>query len=265
MKRFIAYFDYLGFKDFIMRNGQREQVRIMGNNLRDIENALALGKIVRQPDGGVIADLSQSTLKCVNFSDTVVIYSNDDSLQSLKEILDVSLFYCSHCNLMFFPVRGCVYYGEFTSWNFNQPNQRNGAYHVNSVFGNGLINAYLKAESQAWAGGVVDNTICEYLSNQGLNVAEYLAPFAKLYPIPYKDNAQNSLVSCLKRSLGMMKQENEWAIHLVTTNGALLNNIAYTNYKNNIIQNFGKHKKRTEGKKVQAMITNTVRFLKSYT
>jgi hypothetical protein len=249
MKRFIAYFDYLGFKDFIIRNPPTEQLRIMNNNLRDIENALALGKFIRQPDGGVIADLTQSTLKCINFSDTVVIYSNDDSLQSLKEILDVALFYCSRCNLFFFPVRGCVYYGEFISMNFNQPNKRKGAYHVNSVFGEGLVNSHLKAENQAWAGGVIDNTICEYLAINGLNVDHYLSPFAKKFKVPYKENPI---------------EEDEWVLHLLEMKGTKLNSEAFERRKIDIVDNFAKHNKRTDSEKVQKMISNTLEFLESY-
>jgi hypothetical protein len=44
MNRFIAYFDYLGFKKFIENNTLDYQKRIVVNNFRDIENALAKGK-----------------------------------------------------------------------------------------------------------------------------------------------------------------------------------------------------------------------------
>lgn len=40
MKKFIAYFDYLGFKQFIDNNDLVYQRKIVGNNFPDIENAL---------------------------------------------------------------------------------------------------------------------------------------------------------------------------------------------------------------------------------
>jgi hypothetical protein len=44
MKKFIAYFDYLGFKQFIDNNDLEYQRKIVGNNFRDIESALGQGK-----------------------------------------------------------------------------------------------------------------------------------------------------------------------------------------------------------------------------
>ena len=86
MNRFIAYFDYLGFKKFIENNTLDYQKRIVVNNFRDIENALGKGK-TKPAKYGVIADLSESKINCINFSDTVVFWTNDDSIDSLIEIL----------------------------------------------------------------------------------------------------------------------------------------------------------------------------------
>ena len=89
MKKFIAYFDYLGFKQFIENNDLDYQKRIMENNFRDIENALGQGKL-KQPTHGAIADLANSNINCINFSDTIVFWTNDDSESSLIEIIEVA-------------------------------------------------------------------------------------------------------------------------------------------------------------------------------
>ncbi|RZJ84192.1 MAG: hypothetical protein EOO20_21560, partial [Chryseobacterium sp.] len=68
MKRFIAYFDYLGFKDFIEKNDLDFQIQIMNNNFRDIEDGIAQGKSRQGKHGGYVADLSKSTLNAINFS-----------------------------------------------------------------------------------------------------------------------------------------------------------------------------------------------------
>lgn len=59
--RFIAYFDFLGFSQFIDNNSIENQQIGMLHNLRNIENSLSLGKR-KNASRGVIADLSESTL-----------------------------------------------------------------------------------------------------------------------------------------------------------------------------------------------------------
>jgi len=264
--RFLAYFDYLGFSDFINRNNVFEQIEVMERNYLDIANALSKGRTITRPDGGLTPNLDESKLKCINFSDTVVFYSNDDSLDSLKEILEVTFWYNTRCNIHFFPVRGCVYFGEFMDVHLNRPNENNGALHVNSVFGTGLIQAHLKAENQSWAGTVIDNSIRDYLREKYIDVADYLSPFAKRYEVPYKSNEiEGKYTQCIGRIMGLRDIEREWVIHLVETNGKKLNNEAYQNYKRNIIANFSAHNKKANNIKVQRMLTNTLRFLKSYT
>jgi len=69
---YLAYFDYLGFKEFIENNDDEVLMRRMGHIFRDIEGALGLGKY-REPQNGVIlSDLSNSSVNCLNISDTVL-------------------------------------------------------------------------------------------------------------------------------------------------------------------------------------------------
>ena len=46
MNKFIAYFDFLGFKDFILNNDIEYQNQIMNNIFRDIESSLGNGKLI---------------------------------------------------------------------------------------------------------------------------------------------------------------------------------------------------------------------------
>ena len=55
MRKFIAYFDYLGFKKFILNNDPENQGRIMNNIFRDIVNFLGKGKL-KEGKQGVVAD-----------------------------------------------------------------------------------------------------------------------------------------------------------------------------------------------------------------
>jgi hypothetical protein len=70
MKVFIGYFDLLGYKQFVMNNTTQEVRRRLGHVLRDIESSLGRGDY-RESREGLIADLKNSRIKCLNISDTV--------------------------------------------------------------------------------------------------------------------------------------------------------------------------------------------------
>ena len=77
MKKFIAYFDYLGFKQFIENNDLSYQKSTVNMIFRDIESALSGGKTKDAPQGRIF-DIAKSNINCINFSDTVVYWTNDD-------------------------------------------------------------------------------------------------------------------------------------------------------------------------------------------
>jgi hypothetical protein len=99
--RFIAYFDYLGFKDFIMNNPVEYQEKYISHIFRDIETALANEKLIHKSPGLVVADIKNSNINCINFSDTVIFYTNDNTSGSLTELLQVADIFNWQCNLYF--------------------------------------------------------------------------------------------------------------------------------------------------------------------
>lgn len=248
-KRFIAYFDYLGFKDFILNNPIEYQVQYVGHIFRDIENALAKNQYKNASPGLMIPDLANSRLHCINFSDTVVFFTNDDSEESLREILEVAYVFNWQCIDFFFPVRGCLYYGECVDRRYNTKTGTTGTYSVNSLIGTGLVNAYLRAEQQSWAGTVIDDSVVDYIANNLGTPASILSQYAKKYIVPYKEKKEN--------------QSEEWVFNLVKINGKL-NNEAYINMEKNIRENFAKHNKKTDSPRVKEIIQNTISFLQSY-
>lgn len=244
--KFISYFDYLGFADFIQYNDLSHQKKVLGNIFRDIENALAHGNIV---DGkyGKIADLSKLRINCINFSDTIICWTNDDKLDDLIELLKITHTFNWTCIDYFFPIRGALVHGEIEKIKYDFENVQNGSYAVNSVFGKGLVNAHAKAESMDWAGSVIDQSIIEYLYNNKIDIHSTLSPYAKEYIVPYKGKTHS--------------EEKEWAFGLVNEE---LNDEAFENMKNNIVDNFKKHNKRVDSEGVQRKIKNTIDFLESY-
>jgi|GEM_PF-749706 len=243
--KFIAYFDYLGFKQFIENNDLDYQKRIMGNNFRDMESALGQGKLV-EASHGVIADLSNHKVNCINFSDTVVFWTNDDSEQSIIEILDVASKFNRQGTTLFFPARGALVHGEMEYIDFKNENSFGGLYNINSVFGKGLVTAHQKAESQQWSGTVIDSSFVNKLVEMGHNPDSFLLTYAKKYIVPYKNG---------------VKLEQEFALNLVSYK---LNPVAFDNTSKGIIRNFGNHDKDTTHPDVQEKINNTITFLETY-
>lgn len=245
MKKFIAYFDYLGFKQFIENNDIDFQKRIMGNNFRDIENALGQGKL-KPVAHGAIADLANSNINCINFSDTVVFWTNDDSESSLIEIIEVAHKFNWQAVDFFFPARGCLVYDEIVYVDYKQHNNAGGIYNINSVYGKGLVEAHEKAEAQHWAGTVFDETLITELTVRGYDVEEFLKPYAKKYKVPYKNG---------------IDLPEEYVMNIIKGD---LNDEALKNYGNGIRENFGRYKKSTDNQGVKEKIENTIAFLESF-
>lgn len=245
MKKFIAYFDYLGFKQFIENNELEYQKKIVNDNFRDIENALGLGKL-KEAQRGAVADLENSNINCINFSDTIIFWTNDNSEKSLLEILDVSYKFNWQAIDFFFPARGCLVYGDIVHVDFKQHNSAGGVYNINSVYGLGLVQAHEKAESQNWAGTVLHETFITELISRGYDVEAFLSPYAKKFKVPYKNG---------------MELPEEFVLNLIKGE---LNAEALKNTENNIKENFARHKKSIKPKDVQNKIENTLSFLRSF-
>lgn len=246
MNKFIAYFDYLGFKEFINNNNLDYQKRYMSHNFRDIESSLAKGNIKPAKQGGLIADLSESQINCINFSDTVVFWTNDDSDKSLIEILDVADRFNWQAILYNSPVRGSVVYGEIARADFQQKNSVGGTYNINSVFGKGLVQAHEKAEKQHWAGTVIDDSFINELFQRGYNPDIFLKPYAKKYKVPYKNHETT---------------DEEFVMNII---GDSLDSTSFKNVSDDILRNFSDHNKSIESKDVQEKLSNTLKFLESY-
>lgn len=241
--KFITYFDYLGFGDFIRNNDLDYQRKIMANIFRDIESALAKGKLI-DAKHGVIADLSNSKVHCINFSDTVVFWTNDNSADAVAELLYITHIFNWQANLFFFPVRGCMTMGELERVDFAQKSGLGGTYNINSVYGKGLVTAHEIAESQKWAGTVLNENVVEFINAKLENSKDVLNTYTKQFAVPFKAGAKNMQV------FNFIKGE--------------LNDIAFANYRKGVIDNFANHKKDTNHPSVKEKLDNTLNFLASY-
>lgn len=182
---YLAYFDFLGFKEFIHNNEDDEIVRRMVHIFRDIELALSRGKTKpsEKHRSVVIPDLSESSINSLNISDTVIFWTNECNLDLLKELIEVTNEFNWRENKFNFPIRGCLTKGKIKFLPF-QLNKSNSTIHsIQSMYGKGLVYAHEKAESQSWAGTVVDKSIIDDLGED----MELINKSCVKYKVPYKN------------------------------------------------------------------------------
>ena len=196
MKRYVTYFDFLGFKNFILNNDSKYIKRRIGHILRDIEFAIGQGETTRT-NYGVIANIRNSRINCLNISDTVIFWTNDDSSDSFKELLKISFDFNWRVTCYHFPVRGAIVYDEIEIISGYQETENGGTYNVNSIYGKGLVNAHLKAENLNLASCVIDNSIIEKIKEFG-PIEEILGDYAMKHEVPYKNGDVNNPEYLLK-------------------------------------------------------------------
>jgi hypothetical protein len=248
MAHFISYFDYLGYKEFILKNSSEEIRRRVGHFLRDIETSLGLGKFQEPQGGWIIADLTHSRINCLNISDTIIFWTNDDSLESFMELLKVSFDFNWREILHNVPTRGAMVYADVELLTSRSQNDVGGTYNVNMIYGKGLVEAHIKAENQNWAGFVIDNSVITKLATMA-NVASTLDPFAVQYKVPYKNNVGN--------------QENEYVFRL-NTGSPKLNPVAFGNWSKNITDGFSRDNKNPNNPRAQEILANTLAYLEIF-
>ncbi|MBP6872712.1 MAG: hypothetical protein KBC43_11955 [Bacteroidales bacterium] len=185
MISYISYFDLLGFKKFILNNDSEYIQRRIGHILRDIEMSMGQGEFTRTSQG-VIANISNFILNCLNISDTIIFWTNNDSLVSFNELLKVSFYFNYKLTCYHFPVRGAILFDEIDLIAGFQETQGGGSYNVNSIFGKGLVKAHLKAESLNFASCIIDNSVSNKLIEYG-DVHDIYGDYAMKYQVPYKN------------------------------------------------------------------------------
>lgn len=217
----------------------------IGHLLRDIEVAMGDGQYSLSPRGHLIADISTSRINCLAISDTVIFSTQDDSIESLREILKVAKKFNFQSIFFNMPVRGVIVYDQYEMISSQTKNPQGSVYSANMIYGKGLVYAHVKAESLNWAGTVVDDSVINKIGEFG-DVDESLRPYAKIYPIPYKVEPYI---------------RNEYALRLLEDNQS---EASIKNMSNNVVDSFSRDNKPTDNERVQTLTNNTLEFLRSH-
>lgn len=185
---YLAYFDLMGFKEFILKNEPDYVASRMQNIYLDMESALTGNNLVKEPSGLYRPDVKDATLNCINISDTILYWTNDLTYNSLCQLFSTSYHLNYSLNNLNFPARGCISKGLVDCISGNHKSVNDTFYAALCLYGKGVVEAHIKAESQDWAGTVVDTSITSILNTQQeLNL---LSKYCVQYRVPYKKSSQ---------------------------------------------------------------------------
>lgn len=138
--RFIAFFDIMGFKDFVFRN-DHQTVRVRMEKLRDIIIGVN-DQPAKDKDG------ETSIIKTGIFSDSIIIVTDKANKIAAAQIVIMCEWFLAQSFRYEIPVKGALAYGTLTA-DFDK----------SLFFGKPLIDAYLLQEELNMYGCIVHNSM----------------------------------------------------------------------------------------------------------
>ncbi|MES2864026.1 MAG: hypothetical protein V4666_07905 [Bacteroidota bacterium] len=192
-KRFVCFLDIMGFKDLVMRNSHDEIYEML----------MKLSKHRTSLESENLPSKYADSLKTVSFSDSIVIFTKDNSIASFDLLTFAVSWLFAKAMEDGIPMKGAIAFGDMS---INISRQ--------IFFGQPLIDAYLLEEDVAFYGIVVHNTAEKFI-NDNQN-----STFKNRYIdtlIPLKSGKINHLVLDWVISLADEKEVNirETALNLM--------------------------------------------------
>lgn len=134
-ERFVVFLDIMGFKDRVARNKHEKILK----QLETFQNTIS----------SYVSEYQESNIQLSLFSDSILIFSQDDSIDSLKSIAAISakIMMSAFQQQETIPLKGAIAQGKVTC---NQSKQL--------YFGQALIDAYLLEENVKYYGIVVHHS-----------------------------------------------------------------------------------------------------------
>jgi len=167
-RRFVAFFDLLGFKDKVMRSSHEDiyaelhKISIIRKNLETSVNE----EIIQE-------NFKDADIYIVSFSDSIVLFSKNDSVDNFKFFTLSLIAIFSNAIKNKIAIKGAVAHGMVS---LNKTEQ--------IYFGQPIIDAYLLEEDVNFLGILCHNSIDKYLKN--MKSSEFIDETYKFYETPLK-------------------------------------------------------------------------------
>jgi hypothetical protein len=174
IKCFLAMFDIIGFANLLEEKGSEGLYQLYSRSILPMLKHAAMPKSIFKEFNGMsywIPDPISQRVQYNFFSDTIIYYSKDDSLDSFIKIVFTSLALLKSGFMGFkAPYRGAIGYGDIIS----DPN--------GILLGTSIIDAYKGEQSQMWAGCILTE-ICENFCQKN----KYIDSFYQMFEIALQD------------------------------------------------------------------------------
>lgn len=143
-KRFVCFLDIMGFKDMVMRNSHENIYKM----LEEFSKHRATLESKNLP-----SEYEPESMKTVSFSDSIVIFTKNDSTKCLKLLTIAVSWLFGKAMEAGIPLKGAIAHGDMS---VNITRQ--------IFFGQPLIDAYLLEEDLFFYGIIIHNTLEKFLN-----------------------------------------------------------------------------------------------------
>jgi len=173
-KRFVVFLDIMGFRDLVFRNTHQEVLETMEQLYQAIKEIKedAKKRLLGKPHGW--DTFNNTVVRPVIFSDSVLLFSSDDTTGSVEHIIWQANSIITHALKNHIAIKGAMSYGEQTA-NFGK----------SLYFGKPLIDAWTLQNELELYGVILHHTVEKYLVDQGW-MAEMEETSICRYPTPLK-------------------------------------------------------------------------------
>lgn len=171
-KRFVVYMDIMGFQDMVFRNTHSEvleKMEIFRIPINKIKNE-AIDQLKGRKSGWKVFE--NTVVRPVIFSDSVLLFSSDDSLGSAENIIWSVQSIIDHALEKGIPIKGAIAFGEQTA-----------DFKKSLYFGRPLIDAWELQKETNFYGIVLHHTIEKHLVEKewmrkldGTDILKYPTP-----------------------------------------------------------------------------------------
>ena len=164
-KRFVAFLDILGFKDYVLRH-----------NIDEVYNRLyTLNGLRPEEDGSDYDKDIEKRIKFTIFSDSIFIFSKDDTFVNLRHFLSYVKKVMRMALRKEIPLKGAIAYGDIV---VNDE--------LNLFCGQPIIDAYLLEEDLQYMGVVFHHTFEEAYCNLSDTQFKRISDWIKEVSTPFK-------------------------------------------------------------------------------
>ncbi|HYV91548.1 MAG TPA: hypothetical protein VE978_07190 [Chitinophagales bacterium] len=166
-KRFIAFFDIMGFKEMVFRLKHEEVFK----KLRDLSFIIdTIKKYDRSlSNTNKIEVANYATIKSVMFSDSVLFISEGATREDAKTTIVAAVWILNLCLRSEIPIKGAIAYGDFTA-----------ELEYSIYFGQPLIDAFLLQDELLFYGAIIHHSLESFLILNNINfdnlLSEYMTP-----------------------------------------------------------------------------------------